>query len=65
MLAVSVSQKLSCDNFLGEIFCFRAGTLKDAARPVIGVTTLGSNGVLPVVFTWFLPSLILMLHGGS
>jgi hypothetical protein len=50
MLAVSMFQKLSCDRFLGEIFCVRAGTLGDAAWPVIGVTTLGSNGVLLSVF---------------
>jgi hypothetical protein len=39
-------QKSFCDKFLGERFCGRVGTLGDAARPVIGVTTLGSNGVL-------------------
>jgi hypothetical protein len=43
-------QKLSFDKFLGERFCVRAGTLGDAAWPVIGVTTLGSNGVLLAVF---------------
>jgi hypothetical protein len=52
MLAVSMSQKSSRDKFLGERFCVRVGTLGDAARPVIGVTTLGSNGVLLVFFTW-------------
>jgi hypothetical protein len=36
---------------LGERFCVRAGTLGDAACPVIGVTTLGSNGVLLAVFS--------------
>jgi hypothetical protein len=51
MLAVSMTQKWACDKFMGERFCVRAGTLGDAARPIIGVTTLGSNGVLLVVFT--------------
>jgi hypothetical protein len=46
MLAVSMFQKSSCDKLLGERFCVRAGTLRDAAWPIIGVTTLGSNGVL-------------------
>jgi hypothetical protein len=49
MLAVSVSQKSSCDNFQGERFRRGAGALRDAARPVIGVTTLGRNDVLLVV----------------
>jgi uncharacterized protein YqgC (DUF456 family) len=48
MLADYISQKLSCDKFLGEIFCDRIGTLRGATRPVIGVTTLGSNGALVV-----------------
>jgi hypothetical protein len=39
-------QKSSCDKFLGERFCVHAGTLGYDAWPVIGVTTLGSNGVL-------------------
>jgi hypothetical protein len=52
MLAVSMFQKSSCENFLGERLCVRAGTIGDAAWPVIGVTTLGSNGVLLVVFVW-------------
>jgi hypothetical protein len=46
MLADSMSQKSSCDKFLEERFCERVGTLGGAARPVIGVTTLGSNGVV-------------------
>jgi hypothetical protein len=50
MFAVSMSQKSSCDKFLGERFCDRAGTFGDAARPVIGVTTLGSNGMVVAVF---------------
>jgi hypothetical protein len=48
MLADSMSQKSSCDKFLGERFCERIGTLGGASRPVIGVTTLGSNGALVV-----------------
>jgi hypothetical protein len=48
MLADSMSQKSSCDKFLGERFCERVGTLGGAARPVIGVTTLRSNGALVV-----------------
>jgi hypothetical protein len=48
MLADSMYQKSSCDKFLGERFCERVGTLVDAARPVIGATTLGSNGALVV-----------------
>jgi hypothetical protein len=43
--------KSSCDKFMGERFCFRAGTLGHVAWPVIGVTTLGSNGALCAVFT--------------
>jgi hypothetical protein len=50
-LALSMFQKSSCDKFMGQIFCVRAGTLGDAAWPVIGVTTLGSNGVLRAVLT--------------
>jgi hypothetical protein len=49
-LVVSMFQKSSCDKFLGGIFGVRAGTLGDAAWPIIGVTTLGSNGVLLAVF---------------
>jgi hypothetical protein len=45
MLADSMSQKSSCDKFLGERFCERVGILRGAARPIIGVTTLGSNGM--------------------
>jgi hypothetical protein len=48
MLAVSMSQKSSCDKFLGERFCERVGTLGGAGRVVIGVTTLGGNGALVV-----------------
>jgi hypothetical protein len=44
MLAVSMSQKLSCDKFLGERFFERIGTLGGAGRVLIGVTALGSNG---------------------
>jgi hypothetical protein len=56
MFAVSVFQKSSCDKFLGERFCESVGTLRGAARPVIGVITLGSNGVLvfPLVLIVFL-----------
>jgi hypothetical protein len=50
MLDVSMFEKSSCDKFLWESFCVRAGTLGDTAWYVIGVTTLGSNGVLLVVF---------------
>jgi hypothetical protein len=46
MLAVYMSQKSSCDKFMGERFCERIGTLGGASQPVIGVTNLGSNGVL-------------------
>jgi hypothetical protein len=43
-----MSQKSFCDKFRGERFCGRVGTLGGAARLVIGVTTLGSNGVVVV-----------------
>jgi hypothetical protein len=43
-----MSQKSSCDKFLGERFCERIGTLGGASRSVIGVTTLGSNGAFVV-----------------
>jgi hypothetical protein len=33
---------------MGESFCECVGTLGGASRPVSGVTTLGSNGVLAV-----------------
>jgi hypothetical protein len=46
MFAVSMFQKSFCDKFLGERFCESVGTLGGAARPGIGVITLGSNGVL-------------------
>jgi hypothetical protein len=49
MLDVSMLRKSSCDKFMGDKFCVRASTLGDAARPIIGVTTLGSNDVLLVV----------------
>jgi hypothetical protein len=48
MLADYMFQKLSCDHFLGERFCECVGTLRGAARPVSGVTTLGSNGMVVV-----------------
>jgi hypothetical protein len=51
MLAVSMSQKSSCDKFLGERFLERIGTLGDASRPIIGVTTLGSNDALIVTLS--------------
>jgi hypothetical protein len=41
-------QKSSWDKFLGERFCERIGTLGGAGRLVIGMTTLGINGVLVV-----------------
>jgi hypothetical protein len=50
MFAVSMLQKPSCDKFLGEISCESVGTLGGASRPVIGVITLGSNGVLVAHF---------------
>jgi hypothetical protein len=43
-----MSQKSFWDKFLGERLCERIGTLGGAGRLVIGVTTLGSNGVLVV-----------------
>jgi hypothetical protein len=46
MLEVYMSQKSSCDKFLGDRFCERIGTLGGAGRLVIGVTTLGSNGAV-------------------
>jgi hypothetical protein len=39
-------KKSSWDKFRGERFCERFGTLGGDGRLVIGVTTLGSNGVL-------------------
>jgi hypothetical protein len=48
MLADSMPQKSSCDKFMGERFCERIGTLGGASQPVIGVTTLRSNGALVV-----------------
>jgi hypothetical protein len=48
MLADSMSRKLSCNKFMGEIVCERVGSLVDAARHVIGVTTLESNGMVVV-----------------
>jgi hypothetical protein len=48
MLAVSMSQMSCCDKFRGERFCEHIGTLEGASWPVIGVTTLGSNGALVV-----------------
>jgi hypothetical protein len=56
-LADSMSQKLSCDKLLGERFCERVGTLGGAARPVSGVTTFGSNGMVVVS-----PVLIFVCH---
>jgi hypothetical protein len=49
MLYFSMLQKSSREKIMGERFCVRAGTLRDAARPVIGVTTIRSNGVFLVV----------------
>jgi hypothetical protein len=46
MLADFMSQKSSCDKFLGESFCERVSTLGGAARLIIGVTILRSNGVV-------------------
>jgi hypothetical protein len=48
MFAVYMFQKSSCDKFLGERFCESVDILGGSARPVIGVITLGSNGVLVV-----------------
>jgi hypothetical protein len=48
MLAISMSQKSFCNKFLGERFYDFISTLGGAGRLVIGVTTLGSNGVLVV-----------------
>jgi hypothetical protein len=52
MLAVSMLQKSSSDKFMGERFCELAGTLGDAAWPVIRVATLRSNGVLVFAIVW-------------
>jgi hypothetical protein len=46
MWAVSMPQKSSWDKLRGESFCERMGTLGGDGLRVIGVTTLGSNGVL-------------------
>jgi hypothetical protein len=46
MFADSMFPKSFCDKFLGERFCESVFTLGGAARPVIGVIILGSNGVL-------------------
>jgi hypothetical protein len=48
MLADYMTHKSYCDKSLGERFCERVATLGGEARPVIGVTTLGSNGALVV-----------------
>jgi hypothetical protein len=48
MLAYSISQKSPCNKLLGARFCERIGTLGGATRPIIGVTTLRSNGALVV-----------------
>jgi uncharacterized protein YqgC (DUF456 family) len=48
MLADFMSQKSSCDKFLGERSYERIGTLRGVGRTVIGVTTLGSNCALVV-----------------
>jgi hypothetical protein len=56
MVAVSMLQTSFCHKFLGQKSCERAGTLGDAVSPVIGVITLGSNGVLfasPVLIVVF------------
>jgi hypothetical protein len=50
MFSVSMFQKSSCDKFLGERCCESVGTLGGAARPVIGVITIGSNGVVVAPF---------------
>jgi hypothetical protein len=66
MLAVSMSQKSSCDKFLGERFCEHIGTLGGAGRLVIGVTTLGSNGALVVSLALIIVCdlvLALLMHG--
>jgi hypothetical protein len=46
MFAVSMFQNSSCDKSLGERLCESVGTLGGAARRIIGVITLVSNGVL-------------------
>jgi hypothetical protein len=46
MWAVSIPPKSSWDKFWGERFCERFGTLGGAGRLIIGVTNLGSNGML-------------------
>jgi hypothetical protein len=52
-----MSQKSSWDKFLGERFCERIGTFGGATRPIIGVTTLGSNVALAVPL-----ALIIVFH---
>jgi hypothetical protein len=61
MLAVSMSQKSSCDKFLGERFCERIGTLGGAGRLVIGVTTLGSNGAVVYLVLIIICDLVMAL----
>jgi hypothetical protein len=62
MFAVSMFQKSSCDKFLGERFCESVGTLRGAAQPVIGMITLGSNGVSVAPFVLiFVCDLVLCL----
>jgi hypothetical protein len=46
MWAVSIPQKSSWDKLRGESLCERVGTLGGDGRSVLGVTTLGGNGVL-------------------
>jgi hypothetical protein len=46
MWEMSMPQKSFWDKSRGERLCERCGTLGGAGRLVIGVTTLGNNGVL-------------------
>jgi hypothetical protein len=51
LLVDTIFHKSSCYNFLRERVYVRSCTLGYAACPVIGVTTLGSNGILRDGFT--------------
>jgi hypothetical protein len=50
MWAVSIPQKSSWDKLRGESFRERVGTLGGDGRSVLGVTTLGGNGMLGMLW---------------